>query len=919
VLLTDVGELPPNPDQGTADAATPPGDPGFQDRPEPSELPGDLPTPDVPGDVGPLDPGDSWAPTDEAPSDVSDLSVPDEGPADQGPEDAPGRDAEDPGAEDLDPGTSEDACVHCPDAGVEVCAPCGPWDVLIPDLPIPLCESDEECQDGNPCTFDHCDPSKGCLHLVHEDAPCVLSCGTPGLCAANGTCVGQELCNGIDDDCDGSTDEDLGTTTCGIGACRVTVQNCLNGVRQSCLPGSPAEEACNGLDDDCDGSTDEDLGTTTCGIGACRVTVADCQDGRPQACIPAPGSTEACNGIDDDCDGFIDEDLGTTTCGIGPCEVTVDNCREGRPQACIPASGSPETCNGIDDDCNGLTDEDLGTTTCGIGACQITVQNCLNGVRQSCLPGSPSGEACNGIDDDCDGFTDEDLGTTTCGIGPCEVTVDNCRDGRPQACIPAPGSTEACNGIDDDCNGLTDEVWPQLGGRCVAGIGQCRREGILVCRPDGTGLQCSEAPGEPWPEVCNLLDDDCDGDTDEDGARICDDGVPCTEDACDRGTCIHPLQASSCRIDGVCLPADGRHPIDPCLSCQPAVSQATWSPRVGAPCDDGDSCTGSDACDPIGRCTGTPWNCTQPNPLCGGDGCYCDANARTRCMDDGIPCTDEVCQNGTCTHPIRSGWCLIGGACIPDGALHPTDGCLWCQEGVQKTAWTPRNGLSCDDGDPCTAGETCDGAGACRPSASWSCAQPNPNCGGDGCYCNPTARTRCGDDGLDCTDEACEGGQCTYPVKEGRCLIGGNCLFDGNVNPNNACLSCQSATNRLAWSPRTGVACNDGNACTRNDLCSSQGQCVGTTMTCSQPNPNCGGDDCYCNPTTRKKCVDDGLACTIESCNASQVCTFTVLSGQCAIDGRCWRAGDYNPYDYCYYCNPSFSQTAWYYDWSCNN
>jgi len=638
----------------------------------------------------------------------------------------------------------------------------------LPDLPVPLCGSDEECLDGNPCTSDRCDPWAGCLHAVLVGSPCDLACGTRGQCSSAGTCVGQELCNGIDDDCDG------------------------------------------------------------------------------------------------------------------------------------------------------LTDEDLGTTTCGTGACRVTVDNCRDGVRQVCIPGSPSGEVCNGIDDDCDGLTDEDLGQVTCGLGICQVTVDACRDGLPVPCVPPAPGTEACNGLDDDCDGLTDEPWPQKGGRCVVGVGQCRREGIMVCRADGTGLRCSQDPGDPQPEACNLLDDDCDGDTDEDGSILCDDQVPCTEDTCHHGACIHPVQASSCRIGGVCMPAGFPNPFQACLSCQPAVRQDDWTPRTGSPCDDGDPCTGSDTCNATGGCAGIPWNCAQPNPLCGGDGCYCDAAARTRCLDDGLPCTDEICQGGLCTHPIRSGWCLIDGACVPDGALHPTNGCLSCQESVQRTAWTPRNGLPCDDGDPCTSGETCDGSGQCQPSAFWSCAQPNPTCGGDGCYCNPAARTRCGDDGLDCTDEACVGLQCTHPVKEGRCLIHGNCLFEGTVNPEEFCQSCQSAVNRETWSPRTGTACNDGNLCTKADTCNSQGLCVGTTMTCTQPNPNCGGDDCYCNPSTKRKCVDDGLSCTIESCNASQACVFTVSAGFCAIDGRCWRSGEYNPYDYCLYCNPSYSQVAWYYDYSCN-
>jgi hypothetical protein len=78
-----------------------------------------------------------------------------------------------------------------------------------------------------------------------------------------GECVGAigpsaEVCDDLDNDCDGNTDEGLGTTTCGVGECRVTVDNCVDGELQECVPGEPADEICDdGLDNDCDGKVDE--------------------------------------------------------------------------------------------------------------------------------------------------------------------------------------------------------------------------------------------------------------------------------------------------------------------------------------------------------------------------------------------------------------------------------------------------------------------------------------------------------------------------------------------------------------------------------------------------------------------------------------------------------------------------------------
>ncbi|HEU4402645.1 MAG TPA: MopE-related protein, partial [Candidatus Polarisedimenticolia bacterium] len=85
-----------------------------------------------------------------------------------------------------------------------------------------------------------------------------------------------EICNGLDDDCDGLVDEDLGIATCGTGACARTVSNCVGGVIQTCTPGTPTAETCNGIDDDCDGAIDQGLGTISCGTGACSRTVSSC-------------------------------------------------------------------------------------------------------------------------------------------------------------------------------------------------------------------------------------------------------------------------------------------------------------------------------------------------------------------------------------------------------------------------------------------------------------------------------------------------------------------------------------------------------------------------------------------------------------------------------------------------------------------
>jgi len=73
----------------------------------------------------------------------------------------------------------------------------------------------------------------------------------------------SETCNGIDDDCNGAVDEGLGQTACGVGACARVVDNCADGVPQTCAPGEPSPEICDGVDNDCDGLVDDGIGPVT--------------------------------------------------------------------------------------------------------------------------------------------------------------------------------------------------------------------------------------------------------------------------------------------------------------------------------------------------------------------------------------------------------------------------------------------------------------------------------------------------------------------------------------------------------------------------------------------------------------------------------------------------------------------------------
>ena len=333
-----------------------------------------------------------------------------------------------------------------------------------------------------------------------------------------------------------------------------------------------ATELCNGIDDDCDGEVDEDVGDVSFedadgdGFGdpatateACTVpeghvpNANDCDDGDPAI---SPGAAEVCDGVDNNCDGALDEGLLLTYYadldgdGFGDLAAPVEACAApdgavSTPGDCDDADpdshpGAAEACDEVDNDCDGDVDEGVTRTfyldgdSDGYGQPGRTVEACALPAGYAEAPGdcddgddrfhpdALEDDCTDPADYNCDGsvmFADAD--------GDGWPACEDCDDSRAAA---FPGAPEVCNGLDDNCDALRDDADPLVdlstGTAFYAdadadGFGDPSTGALACAAPSGRvadNTDCNDRSAAVRPsaqEVCNLVDDDCDGSVDD--------------------------------------------------------------------------------------------------------------------------------------------------------------------------------------------------------------------------------------------------------------------------------------------------------------------------------------------------------------------------------------------------------------------
>ncbi|WP_158623848.1 MopE-related protein [Corallococcus llansteffanensis] len=433
-----------------------------------------------------------------------------------------------------------------------------------------------------------------------------------------------EVCDGVDNNCNGSVDEGVGSIYYrdadgdGFGTSSLSTQACsqpagyasnasdCNDSNASIRPG--ATEVCDSVDNNCNGSVDEGVGSTwyrdadgdgygnpsqptlACSQPSGYVSNAgDCNDSSSSI---RPGAAEVCDSVDNNCNGSVDEGAGSTwyrdadgdgygnssqsTVACSQPSGYVSNASDCNDSSSSIRPGAAEVCDGVDNNCNGSVDEGAGSTYYrdadgdGYGNPSQTARSCsrpsgyvsnssdCNDSNASIRPGAT--EVCDSVDNNCNGSVDEGAGSTWYrdadgdGYGnPSQSTlacskpsgyVSNASDCNDSSSSIRPGAAEVCDSVDNNCNGSVDEGAGSTWYRDADGdgYGNSSQSTVACSQPSGyvsNASDCNDSNGGIRPgatEVCDSVDNNCNGSVDEGG--VCAPTCPSGLTLCN-GTCVN--------------------------------------------------------------------------------------------------------------------------------------------------------------------------------------------------------------------------------------------------------------------------------------------------------------------------------------------------------------------------------------------
>ena len=523
--------------------------------------------------------------------------------------------------------------------------------------------------------------------------------GDGGMMTDGGTVCGEPMnwekdessCDGVDNDCDGITDEGcdcdfLGRSdgVCSKGTIAATDGNCEPPQNYE-----KDEATCDAKDNDCDGVEDEECrclymssSKGVCGNAQISPKTGKCAEPNSYA---SNETNSHCDSKDNDCDGKVDENCTCTsgesescytgptgTAGVGICKQGTRTCDSmGNWGSCMneQTPKQKESCDSKDNDCDGTVDE----------GCQCNYQQSSDGVCQlgtigpngNCTqPGTYQNDEtkCDGADNDCDGVVDENCpcaynmnNTGVCGNATIDPSTGNCAEPSDYESPEA-----SCDSKDNDCDGDVDGADSDLSCGCTAGstqscytgpsgtagTGICS-QGTKTCDMNGNWGSCmgETTPGtEGGGTNCDGKDNDCDGATDE--------GCTCDYNMKSAGVCQNQTRDTS----GSCPEPNAYE-----------STESTCTDSLDNDCDTNTDCADSDC---SGKACGTGTGATCQNQQC----------AETSCKDgnDNDQDGQTDCLDSDCTYCGSGAMCDASGNCheqnCQDGKDNDGDGDTDCQD-----------------------------------------------------------------------------------------------------------------------------------------------------------------------------------------------------------------------------------------------